>query len=267
MKLKTLLLIAMVLVGNCLTSCNKNNPNGQEATLDALMDGTIVVLSFQLDGEDYYVPFIRVGNTYELAYDYLTRAGEPALSEKDCDITMEHDKANSLLKFYVRDKKTSDLVFTAIFDIKQSTLEVISGNDKYKVTNIKMEVSNVDIENLLKGGSGTLAAALVKGSKVVISVKYYSNEPTVFTFINDGIFACSITGKDAEYFQASLKLDGTTLIFNAENWYYPDCNLNIHFNTEKNTYKYWTVIHDAYNSHTISVNGTDITSTLKEERL
>ena len=42
-------------------------------------------------------------------------------------------------------------------------------------------------------------------------------------------------------------------------------NLKIHFNTEKNTYKFMTVTHSAYDSHTISVNGTDITSTLTKE--
>lgn len=260
MKLKTILLFATIIVGSCLSSCNNKvtpTPDKQEVKLDALMDGTLVVLSFQVDGEDFYVPFVKVGDTYQLLEDYATRAGEPENSDKYY-IMIEHDKVNSLLKFYVREKATHNLVATAVYDIKESTLEVTAGNKKYKVTNIKLDVS---------GDSGTLAAALVKGSKVEISVRYYSNPPTVFTFINDGIFACSITGKDAEYFQASMKLDGSTLIFSAENWDYPDCDLKIHFYTGTNTYKYMTVRHDAYDSHTISVNGTDITSNLKEEKL
>lgn len=267
MKLKTILLLATIIVGCCLTSCTNNfTPAEPEVTLDALMDGTIVVLSFQVNGEDLYIPFVRVGDTYQLLYEYLTRAGEPELSEEDCEITIEHDKTNSLLKFHVWEKKTSDLVLTAIFDIKQSTLEVISGNSKYEVTNTKMAVSGVDIANLLNGHSGTLADALVKGSKVVISVKFYG-QATVFTFINDGHFTCSITGRDAEEFQGSLKLDGSTLIFSAENWYDYDSNLKIHFYPEKNTYKFMTVRHDAYDSHTISVNGIDITSDLTKEDL
>jgi hypothetical protein len=266
--MKKFLLLATVIVGSCLTSCtNKIALPEQEATLDALMDGTIVVLSFQLNGEDFYVPFVRVGDTYQLLYEDLTRAGEPELSEEDCDITMEHDKTNSILKFYVREKKTSDLVLTAIFDIKQSTLEVIPGNSKYEVTNTKIAVSGIEIAKLLNGHSGTLADALVKGSEVVISVKFYG-QATVFTFINEGHFTCSITGRDAEEFKgSSLKLDGSTLIFSAKNWYDSDSNLKIHFYPEKNTYKYMTVRHDAYDSHTISVNGIDITSKLTKEDL
>ena len=257
MKLKTILLLAIAIVGTCLTSCNKINPNKQDVALDTLMDGTIVFFLFQLNDEDFYVPFVRVGDTYLLMDDSWTRAGEQEPSEKNYDITMVHDKANALLTFYVREKASSNLVLTAVYDIKNSTLEATSGNEKYRVTNFKLEVF---------GDSGTLAAARVKGSKVVISVKFYGNT-TVFTFINDGNFACSITGKDAEEFQgSSLKQDGSTLIFSAENWNDPDSNLKIHFYTEKNTYKYMTVHHDAYDSHTISVNGTDITSKLTQER-
>lgn len=260
LKLKTILLIATVIVGSCLTSCNnKANPtlNEEAVSLDTLMDGTIVVLSFQVNGEDFSVPFVKVGDTYQLLEDYLlTRAGESEASEKDYDITMVHDKAKSLLTFYVKEKATGSLVLNAVYDIKNNTLEATAGDKTYKVTNLKLDVS---------GDSGTLAAALVKGSKVVISVKYYGNT-TVFTFINDGNFACSISGKDAEDFQgSSLKLDGSTLKFHAVNWNDPDSELEIHFFPDNNTWKFWTVHHDAYDSHTISVNGTDITTKLKKE--
>lgn len=266
MKLRTILLLVIVIVGSCLSSCsNKDNPKEPEVTLDALMDGTIMVLSFQVNDEDFYIPFVRVGDTYQLWDESLTRADEATITEKDCEITMVHDKANSLLTFYVREKKTSDLVFTAVVDIKRSTVEIIGGDAKYKVTNVKVEVSNVELNNLLNGNSDSLAAALVKGSKVVISCKFYGKE-TVFTFVNEGHFTCTVTGKDAGDFQGSLKLDGSTLIFNAENWNDFDCNLKIHFYTGKNTYKFMTVTHDAYDSHTISVNGTDITSKLTQER-
>ncbi|MBP5397960.1 MAG: hypothetical protein J6Y32_04970 [Bacteroidales bacterium] len=271
--MKKLMLAAVLICGlmttaSLLTSCTDKiapTPNDPELTLDALMDGTIVVLSFQVNGEEFSVPFVRVGDTYQLMDDYLTRTGEPEASEKAYDIAMEHDKAKSLLTFYVREKATGNLALTAVYDIHNNTLDATSSDSKYKVTNLKISVSNVDLANLLKGNSGTLADALVKGSKVVISVKFYGNT-TDFTFINDGVFACSVTGRDAEEFQgSSLKLDGSTLIFSAENWNDPDSNLKIHFYTEKNTYKFMTVTHAAYDSHTISVNGIDITSKLTKE--
>lgn len=257
MKLKTILLLATVIVGCCLISCSKANPIEQEVKLDALADGTIVVLSFEVNGEDIYVPFVRVGDTYQLLEDYLlTRAGESEAPENKYDIVMVHDKATFLITFYVKEKATGKLVLTAVYDIKSSTLEATEGNKTYRVTNIKLEAF---------GDSGTLAAALVKGSKVVITVKFYG-KATVFTFINDGAFACSISGADVEEFQgSSLKQDGSTLKFHAVNWNDPDSELEIHFFTEKNTWKFWTVHNAAYDSHTISVNGTDITSKLTKE--
>ena len=82
---------AMLLLG--MSACtNDDNPAAPEAEVtleDALNDGTIVVLTFNLNGEDFYVAFVRVGDTYELLdYDKaLTRADEPALTEKDCDFS------------------------------------------------------------------------------------------------------------------------------------------------------------------------------------
>lgn len=260
MKLKTILLLATAIVGTCLTSCNnKANPtsNKQEVKLDALTDGTIVVLYYQLNDEEFYIPFVRVGDTYQLLEDYwLTRAGEGEDSQK-YDITLVHDKSKSYITFYVKEKATGNLVLTAVYDIKSSTLEATAGNKTYKITNVKLDVFGKS--------DTTLAAALVKGSKVVISVKFYG-KTTVFTFINDGNFACSITGNDVDDFQgSSLKLDGSTLKFHAVNWNDPDCELEIHFFPEKNTWKFWTVHNAAYDSHTISVNGTDITTKLKKE--
>ena len=125
---------AMLLLG--MSACtNDDNPAAPEAEVtleDALNDGTIVVLTFNLNGEDFYVAFMRVGDTYELlGFDKaLTRADEPALTEKDCDFSMVHDKDNNLIKFTVKEKKTSDLVLTAIIDIKESTMEVIWCEDE-----------------------------------------------------------------------------------------------------------------------------------------
>ena len=272
-------------LGLTMTSCQgldavsgtEDNPvPTKEVTLeDALNDGTIVVLTFNLNGEDFYVAFMRVGDTYELLdYDKAqTRAdepAEPAITEKDCDFTMEHDKANNVIKFTVTEKKTSDLVLTAFIDIKTSTMEVIPGDPKYKVTGVKMKVSNVEITNLLKekGEGVTLSDALVKGAKV--EVAYYwegSKEPTLFTFTNEGgTFSCEVTGYNNDTFEkGSLRSEGNLLRFSAINDFNPYCSLEIDFNIVNKSYKFFTVFHDYYDSFKISVNGTDITSALTKE--
>ena len=258
-----------------LTACSKDdNAVNHEVTLEeALNDGTIVVLTFNVNGEDFYVAFVRVGDTYELLdYDkVLTRSDEPTITEKDCEYTMEHDKANNVIKFTVKEKKTSDLVLIAIFDVKESTMEVIPGDPKYKVTGVKMKVSNVEITHLLKekGENVTLTDALVKGAKVEIVFKWDNSNTTTFTFTNDGgTFSCAITGDNAQIFNSFLKLEGNELFFSAKDkdWFSTDCNFELKFNIVKNTYKFWTVTHDVYNSFAISVNGTNITSSLKEEQ-
>ena len=272
-----ILLIAIVMGGSVLTSCSSesDNPVQPEVTLeDALKDGTIVAMAFNLNGEDFYVAFVRVGDTYELLdFDKaLTRGEEPTITEKECDFTMVHDKANNVINFTVKEKTTSGLVLTAIIDIKASTIEIIPGDPKYKITGVKMKVSNVEITSLLKekGEGVTLADALVKGAKVEITYKWSENKnPTVFTFVNEGgKFSCKITGHEADNFEgSSLKSEGNLLIFSADNWNDIDCSLRIDFNTATNTFKFMTIRHAYYNSHTISVNGTDITSKLKEERI
>lgn len=45
----------------------------------------------------------------------------------------------------------------------------------------------------------------------------------------------------------------------------PYCSLEIDFNIVNNSYKFFTVFHDYYDSFKISVNGTDITSALTKE--
>ena len=276
-KMKKLLTMTLLALSMGLTGCNDaagvpDNPTQPEVTLeDALKDGTIVAMAFELNGEEFYVAFVRVGDTYELLDldKALTRAEEPTITEKDCDFTMVHDKANNVINFTVKEKKTSDLVLTAIIDINTSTMEVIPGDPKFKVTGVKMKVSNVEITNLLKekGEGVTLADALVKGAKV--EVAYYwggSKEPTLFTFINEGgTFSCKITGNSPDSFErGSLKSEGNLLRFSAIN-YDPYCTLKIDFNTVTNTYKFFTVFHDNYDSFKISVNGTDITSKVTME--
>jgi hypothetical protein len=268
-----LLLMTIVIGGSSLSSCAKDdNPAEPEVTLeDALKDGTIVAFTFNLNGEEFYVAFLRVGDTYELLdVDRVawTRGDDPVIAAEDCTFLMEQDKANGLLRFYVNEKKTSKLIFTAILDINQSTVEVIPGDSDIKVTGFKMKVSNVEITNLLKDVSDgvTLADALVKGAKVVITYKW-NNNTTVFTFINNGgTFSCNINGPDTEYVRASLTSEGGILFFSAKDWTASDFDLEIKFNVANNSYKFWTITHDTYQSHTISVNGVDITKKLTRER-
>ena len=271
-----MLLMATVFGGSFLTSCKSNDDNLVEAKVtleDALNNGTIVAFTFSVNNEEFYVAFVRVGDTYELL-DYgkaMTRGDEPTITEKDCDFIMEHDKANNVLKFTVKEKTTSDLVLTAFIDLNESTIEVIPGDPKFKVTGVKMKVSNVEITQLLKEKDEgvTLTDALVKGAKVAVVYKWNNSNTTTFTFTNDGgTFSCAITGEEADIFNSFLKLEGNELFFSAKDkdWFSTDCNLEIKFNLVKNTYKFWTVTHDVYNSFTISVNGTDIRSKLKEER-
>lgn len=276
-KMKKLLTMTLLALSMGLTSCNDaagvpDNPTQPEVTLeDALKDGTIVAMAFEMNGEEFYVAFVRVGDTYELLDldKALTRAEEPTITEKDCDFTMVHDKANNVINFTVKEKKTSDLVLTAIIDINTSTMEVIPGDPKFKVTGVKMKVSNVEITNLLKekGEGVTLTDALVKGAKVEIVYKW-EDTSTIFTFTNEGgKFSCVISGTTTKDISGSLKIDGNELFFSAKDtsWLSPEFDLEIKFNYVKNTFKFWTIKHDIYKSHTISVNGTDITSKLTKE--
>ena len=133
-----------------------------------------------------------------------------------------------------------------------------------------MKVSDVEITNLLKekGEGVTLADALVKGAKV--EVAYYwegSKEPTLFTFTNEGgTFSGKVTGYKVDTFaKGSLRSEGNLLRFSAINYVDYECSLEIDFNVVAKSYKFFTVFHDYYDSFKISVNGTDITSTLTKD--
>ena len=278
-KMKELLTMTLLALSMGLISCNDaagvaDNPTPPEVTLeDALKDGTIVAMAFELNGEEFYIAFVRVGDTYELLDldKAMTRDEQPTITEEECDFTMVHDKANNVINFTVKEKTTSGLVLTAIIDINTSTMEVIPGDPKYKITGVKMKVSNVEITNLLKekGEGVTLTDALVKGAKVEIVYKW-EDTSTIFTFTNEGgKFSCVLSGPTTKEISGSLKIDGNELFFSAKDtsWLSPEFDLEIKFNYAKNTFKFWTIKHDVYKSHTISVNGTDITSKLTEERI
>ena len=277
-KMKNLLTMILLSLTMCVTSCDNSvgvpdKPAEPEVTLeDALNDGTVVAFTFNLNDEEFYVAFVRVGDTYELLdFDKAqTRAEEPVITEKDCEFSMVHDKDNNQIKFTVKEKKTSGLVLTAVIDIKQSTMEVTPGDPKYKISGVKMKVSNVEITNLLKkkGEGVTLTDALMNGAKVEVS--YYwerSKTPTVFTFTNEGgTFSCKTTGYNNDTFEkGSLRSEGNLLRFSVINNVNPYCSLEIDFNVPNMSYKFFTVFHDYYDSFNISVNDTDITSNIKRE--
>lgn len=145
---------------------------------------------------------------------------------------------------------------------------MIPGNSQFKVTGFKMKVSDVEITQMLKENEGdvTLADALVKGAKIEIVYKWIEGT-TTFTFTNEGgTYSCQVTGAEKEYFKGSLNYEGGTLTFRADHLYDRESNFAVKFNVLNNTFKYWTIHNDVYESHTISINGTDITKTLKEER-
>lgn len=270
-----LLLLATVMGGSSLASCSSNDdktppPAQQEVTIeDALKDGNLVVFTFNLDGVDYDVTFRCKGDIYELVDVVETRA---EVDKQSFRCVMEYDKAADQLKVYVREMDNENLVLTIVIDVKEKTLEVIPGNSQIKVTSVKVKVQDVEVTDQLKDKTGevTLADALVKDAKVVITYNSTVPSTTVFTFVNNGsdAFGCSIEGKDADDFKygSSMRLIDKTLVFSASHLYDQSCDLKIHFSTERNTYKFMTVTHDYYKSFRISVNDTDITSKLKEER-
>ena len=124
------------------------------------------------------------------------------------------------------------------------------------------------VEAKKAGAAATaLSPALENGATVVINYVFNNYPPTVFTFTNNnGTYSCNITGQEASNFTGSLTLNGSTLTFSAVTSRKPDnINLTIDFDTASDTYSF-TKKGNYYNSHTVSVNGTDITSQLTEEK-
>ena len=123
------------------------------------------------------------------------------------------------------------------------------------------------VEAKKAGAATALSPALENGATVVINYVFNNYPPTVFTFTNNnGTYSCNITGQEASNFTGSLTLNGSTLTFSAVTSRKPDnINLTIDFDTASDTYSF-TKKGNYYNSHTVSVNGTDITSQLTEKK-
>ena len=118
------------------------------------------------------------------------------------------------------------------------------------------------VEVKKKASTPTLKDALADGATVVINCVW--DAETTFTYTNNGgNYTGSTTGYEAAYFANGMSKDGTTLKFTASNLDLPQANVSIDFFTDSNEY-YFNSKGDAFESFTISVNGTDITSQLTE---
>ena len=237
---------------------------------DVLNEGVVVNFSFNLDGEDYVVSFMKVGDEYILLDADASAVATRAENSTKLKFSLEHKKTDDQLHLYVSKDDTTP-VMTIVIDLKAKTIQVVPANPQVEVPNIKMTIANVEVTEQLKrvDATPTLADALVKGSTVVITYNCSRNRPTTFTFTNEGDkYSCKITGADASNYEGSSLTvkDGTSLFFDAANWNDFECTLQIYFYTKDNTYCFWTRRADTYDSHTISVNGTDITSKLTEVR-
>ena len=111
-----------------------------------------------------------------------------------------------------------------------------------------------------------LAPALENGATMVVAYKWNEYNTTTFTFTNNnGTYSCNVGGSSASDFSGSLTLNGTTLALSITNSFESDINLAINFDTTNDTYSFVTKDNSGwYTSHTVSVNGTDITSQLTQ---
>ena len=109
----------------------------------------------------------------------------------------------------------------------------------------------------------TLKDALADGATVVITYTWFDTNVTTFTYTNNGgTYTGNTTGADAGNFNNGMSKDGTTLKFQASSTGYTGIDVSIDFYTDTNEYVISKQSH--FTSFTISVNGTDLTSQLKE---
>ena len=115
-----------------------------------------------------------------------------------------------------------------------------------------------------KAAAPTLKDALANGATVVINYTWFDENVTTFTYTNNGgTYTGNTTGVDAGYFTNGMSMSGTTLRFTASNTDATEANVSIDFYTDTNEY-YFNSKDTGFTSFTISVNGTDLTSQLKE---
>ena len=108
-----------------------------------------------------------------------------------------------------------------------------------------------------------LAPVLENGATMVIAYRWNDYNTTTFTFTNNnGTYSCNVGGDETQDFSGSLTLNATTLALSITNSVMSSrINLAISFDTTNDTYSFVTK-GSWYNSHTVSVNGTNITDKL-----
>ena len=122
----SVLICCWLTTGALLTSCSSNddNPTVAEVTLeDALKDGTIVALTFHLNGEEFYVAFMRVGDTYELGVVQILDG---------CGATIAHARAQS------SDELVDDLLHGSL--IRNTSCDAF-GNEFFHILLTSLEVA------------------------------------------------------------------------------------------------------------------------------
>lgn len=130
----------------------------------------------------------------------------------------------------------------------------------YAGTHSEVLTFNIAVEDSFES---VLAPALENGATVVIAYRWNGYNTTTFTFTNNGgTYSCNVGGDEASDFSGSLTLNGTTLALSITNSVMSSrINLAISFDTTNDTYSFVTK-GSWYNSHTVSVNGTNITDKL-----
>ena len=210
-----------------------DTPDGQEATAEnTFNDSEICAQPLEV---------IVLSNKFDITFNAANantiEAGKATVKVGDADATVTEGKLQG---------------------VKMGTKVTINAKQGYKFRKVEVK----------KGGAAAaLSPALENGATVVINYVFNNYPPTVFTFTNNnGTYSCNITGTEASNFTGSLTLNGSTLTFSAVTSRKPDnINLTIDFDTASDTYSF-TKKGNYYNSHTVSVNGTDITSQLTEEK-
>ena len=154
----------------------------------------------------------------------------------------------------------------ATFTANGSKTLTFSAADKSAVTVAGAHTETLTFTVKVEDAATVLAPALENDATVVIAYRWNGYNTTTFTFTNNGgTYSCNVGGDEASDFSGSLTLNGTTLALSITNSFMSNINLAINFDTTNDTYSFVTKNSSWYSSHTVSVNGTDITDQLTEK--
>lgn len=187
---------------------------------------------------------------YTTTGNAFTAKTESGNSSASYQINGGNVKVGDVVASLDKDTRSSDLTFS----------RTTTTAPTYAGTHSEVLTFGIAVEDSFES---VLAPALENDATVVIAYRWNnSRNTTTFTFTNnDGTYSCNVGGSSASDFSGSLTLNGTTLALSITNGFEPDINLAISFDTTNDTYSFVTK-GSWYSSHTVSVNGTDITSQL-----